>query len=180
MKTNWNRFTMVDGGILIAALGLGVWLATAEVSGRTDHPFQGAETLVIWAVLSVLWAGIFAGPLILVEQLLRGRRSAPSPGEWFWLVPVPLYISFLLFLYGSQNTYLTILYSGNLGLFITLVYVVIQCLFTLAAFVRFVSSVYGKRRDVACRWTDLLGCSVCIYVGPVMAFAVISSLRNIP
>jgi hypothetical protein len=80
IKPTWNQFTSVDGVMLVVALGLGVWLQTAWMSGRTDHPFQRTESLMLWAGLSLLSGGIFAGPVVVIAQLPRGRRTAPSVG----------------------------------------------------------------------------------------------------
>jgi hypothetical protein len=47
VKRTWNRFTLVDGAMLVVASGLGVWPQTSWMSRTTDHPFQRAETLAI-------------------------------------------------------------------------------------------------------------------------------------
>jgi hypothetical protein len=180
MKATWNRFTWVDAGILVAALALGAWLQTSQMSRRTDHPFRRAETLAIWVGSSVVWAGLLAGPLIIGAQFLRGRRTAPSPGEWFWLVPIPLSLTFLAFLYYSESRLARMLFKADVELYVFIIYIFAQSLFSLAAVVRLVSSVLGRRADVACRWTDLVGCSVCSALGPVTAFAIISALRQLP
>jgi hypothetical protein len=180
VKPAWNRFTLVDGVVLVAALGLGVWLQTSWMSRRTDHPFQRAETLVLWAGLSLLQGGVLAGPLVAVAQFLRGRRTAPSAGEWCWLVPIPLYLTFLALLYSGQPGLLQTPLNVDWASCMLLLYASVQGLLSLGALVRLVMSFSRRRPDAACRWTDRLGCLVCAAVGPVMTFLLVSSLRQNP
>jgi hypothetical protein len=70
----------MDGLVLIAAAALGTGLTTGL--GRTDATVRQGM-LVLWAVRSVLLSGAIAGPLVLLAQVVRGRRSPPTWGEWF-------------------------------------------------------------------------------------------------
>src|SRR4051812_45101711 len=91
MTASWSRFTLMDGLILIVACALGIGLETHVM--RMDAGFTRVDPRVVWAASSVLWAGVVAGPLVLTVQRFRGRRPAPSLGEWLWLAPLALYLS---------------------------------------------------------------------------------------
>jgi hypothetical protein len=57
-----------------------------------------------------------------------------------------------------------------------LIFVPLYLLFALAALCRLVFWLIGMRRDVACRWTDILGCAVCALTGPAIALPIIVGL----
>jgi hypothetical protein len=105
--------------------------------------------------------------LVLSSQRFRGRRSAPSLGEWFWLVP------FVLFLTIAWSQ----LFSGP-GSFPFVTCVILQCAFSCAALFRLMGTCFGMNRDVACRWTDFLGCTVCASVGPAIVFAINEAMKQ--
>lgn len=85
MPSNWNRFTLMDSVGLVAAFAIGMGITTHFA--KTDTPLSGVPPELSWAVESVLWAGMVAGPLILMAQAFRGRRSRLSIGEWLWISP---------------------------------------------------------------------------------------------
>jgi hypothetical protein len=189
IRSNWTRFTLMDGIILIAACSIGTYITTrfaqerqiAELQKegslgtliatrftRTDTRNSRPRVAVLWAVSCILWSGVIAAPLVLSSQRFRGRRSAPSPGEWFWLVPLVLF--------------LTIAWSqlfGGPGSFLFITWVMLQCACSCAALFRLVRTFFGMNRDVACRWTDLLGCTVCGSVGPAILFEIYEALKQL-
>jgi hypothetical protein len=59
------------------------------------------------------------------------------------------------------------------------IWVMFQCAFSCAAFFRLVGSFFGMNREVACRWTDFLGCTVCDSVGPAIVFAIYEALKQL-
>ncbi len=188
IRSNWTRFTLMDGIILIAACSLGTYItirfaqetevAELEKEGslgtliatrftRTETQNSRPRVAVLCAVSCVLWSGVIAAPLVLSSQRFRGRRSAPSPGEWFWLVP----LVFFLTIAWSQ------LFGGP-GSFLFITWVMLQCAFSCAALFRLVGTFFGKDRDVACRWTDFLGCTVCASVGLAIVFAIYEVMKQ--
>jgi hypothetical protein len=162
MKDNWSRFTLMDGLVLIAACALGTGVATNLV--RTDDALRHVEMVVVWPVASVLISGVIAGPLVLLDQLFRGRRVAPTWGEWFWLAPALLYVSMCTF---ARSEY---------GVLIVLMSILLQVLCSLIAFCRLVFCRLGMTPEVACRWTEILGCVVCSAIGPAIAYCLTLAL----
>ncbi len=69
MKENWARFTLMDGRLLVAALALGMGFTTLRV---------GTEPAIEWTVSSVISAGVFAGPLILVASGVADGVPRPA------------------------------------------------------------------------------------------------------
>jgi hypothetical protein len=166
MTASWSRFTLMDGLVLIVAFALGMGLATHFMG--TDTAFGRLDPGVVWAVSSVLWAGMVAGPLILTVQRFRGRRPAPSLGEWLWLVPLAFYLPSYAFAQLAVPS-----------LALVFLWVWVQCLLSLAAAVCLVAGVFGMRPGPACRWTDLVGCSVCTAFGPAILFALNEALSQL-
>ena len=146
MKTNWAGFTLMDGIILIAACSVGTYFPTRLKQTDTRNSRSGAD--VEWAVACRRMLRRNRGALILVSQRFRGRRSAPGLGELFWLVPLVLFLTIA----SSQ------LLSGP-GEFFLVTWFMLQCAFSCAALLRLVGTFLGMNRDVACRWTDFLGCT---------------------
>jgi hypothetical protein len=167
IRSNWTRFTLMDGIILIAACSVGTYIATriAQMDARNSSP----RVAVLWAVSCVLWSGVIAAPLVLSSQRLRGRRSAPSPGEWLWLVPLVLSLTV---------AWMLLRFCGP-GSFLLVILVMLQCACSCAALFRLVRTFFGMNRDVACRWTDLLGCTVCGSVGPAILFEIYEALKQL-
>src|SRR5258708_6513567 len=98
MRANCAKFALIDGVILVAAFAIGIYLATHFMRTETDGRFDtNAQPGVDWAVGCILWSGVIAGPLILVGQRIRGRRSCLSWGEWLWLAPLSLYVLVYVF-----------------------------------------------------------------------------------
>jgi hypothetical protein len=169
MQANLGKFTMMDGVTLIAAFAIGICLAThfmrTDTASRFDRIGQASAS---WAVLCFLWSGVIAGPLILSVQRFRGRCCPLSWGEWVWLAPIPLY----LLVYVSQGL-------GELSLGIVFLAVSAQCMLSFSALVWLVIGLFGARPDVACRWTDLFGCFVCLSVGPAIVYSVNQALSQL-
>jgi hypothetical protein len=166
MRGNCSRFTLMDCAVLIAALALGMSFAT--YLARIDTPIRGVPPRVAWAVTAVLWSGAIAGPLILLAQCVRGRRTVPSWGEWLWLTPSSLYLLVL----ASVSL-------GGPGLPLILAWVAVQCLASFTASCRLIASLAGLIPGVACRWTDLLGCSVCTAFGPAILYSVNEAMSHL-
>src|SRR5262249_2062415 len=143
------------------AFALGICLATyfmrTEIDGRFDANGQPSFR---WAVECVLWSAVIAGPLILLWQRFRGRRSPLSWCELLWLAPA--FLSMLVFGFQPFQR------SSEGKLATVILAVLIQCTLSFAGFLRLVSALSGTRQGIACRWTDFLGCSICMTVGPVI------------
>jgi hypothetical protein len=169
MRANLGKFTMMDGVTLVAAFAIGICLAThfmwTDTASRFDRSGQPSAG---WAVSCILWSGVIAGPLILSVQRFRGRCAALSWGEWVWLAPLPLY----LLAYVSQGL-------GELSLGIVFLAIFAQCLVSFFALVLLVIGLFRARPDVACRWTDVLGCFVCMSVGPAIVYSVNQALSQL-
>jgi hypothetical protein len=179
-KPSWDRFTFVDAVTLGAALGLAIWLQTSWMLVRTDQPFQRAEGPAIWAASSLMWGSVFAGPPIVLAHFFRRRRTAPSAGEWLWLVPIPLYLTFLVLLYFGELSIVQSLFGGVWAIGVTLAYISAQSVLSLGAFVRLVRSFSARHTDGARRWADRFGGLVCAVFGPATVFGLIHSLRQTP
>jgi hypothetical protein len=73
MGTNSDKFTLRDGVTLIAAFGLGPFVATHFIRTDTAGQFDNCgQPRIGWAVSCVLWSGVIAGPLILSVPRSRG------------------------------------------------------------------------------------------------------------
>jgi hypothetical protein len=172
MRANCCKFALMDGVILIAAFALGIYFATDFMRTESDGRFDtNAQPCVDWAVGCVLWSGVIAGPLILLGQRFRGRRSRLSWGEWLWLAPLSLYLLVYVFQQYQQ--------SDGPRLVLVVFAVLIQCMLSFAAFLWLVKGLFGTRLDVACRWTDFLGCLVCMTVGPVIIYGLNQALSQL-
>lgn len=155
MRATWDRFTLLDIGILIASVAVG--MALANHFGRVDTPIRGIPTAVVWALKSTICGGMFAGPAILIGQFLRGRRALLGVGEWLWLCPWsvvvialstgPGFIPPILFLLGG---------------------------FSAVAFLYLLSYLVRPKARVACRWTDFFGSLTCILTGSFIIYAVLA------
>jgi hypothetical protein len=169
MGANWGKFTLMDSVTLVAAFALGIFLATHFVRTDTHGRFETrAQLTAEWAVSCVLWSGVIAGPMTLVVQRFRGRRVPPSPGECLWLAPLSLY----LLGYASQIL-------GEASIVLLLLCVSVQCVASIAAFFWLVAGLTGTRPAASCRWTDLLGCSVCMAVGPWILYGLNQALNQL-
>jgi hypothetical protein len=159
----------MDSATLVAAFALGIFLAThfmrTDTHGRIE---TGAQLTADWAVSCILYSGVVAGPMILVLQHFRGRRVPPSPGECLWLAPLSLY----LLGYASQIL-------GEASFILSFLWLIVQCVASIAAFFWLVAGFAGARPDAACRWTDLLGCSVCMAVGPWILYGLNQALNQL-
>ena len=160
METNWGRFSLVDGMLLIAASAIGMAFAT-YINGSDAPQF-------IWALSAVLDGALIAGPLILASQGIRGRRAALSLGECLWLTSLAL----LLATYAMTS----ILPESGREIALVPVWVTGQGLLSIVAFGWLIPGFVTKRPAVECRWTDFLGSSVCAAAGPVLAFIIIDSI----
>jgi hypothetical protein len=89
-------------------------------------------------------------------------------GEWLWLAPFPLY----LLLYAIAR-----LSDGGMAL--ALLGIAAQCSLSLAAVGCLIAGVFGSRSNPVCHWTDLVGCSVCAALGPVIALVINASLSQL-
>lgn len=143
---NWNRFSMLDGMVLIAASAVGMGLVSPAWGSR----------LRFW-VLAAFLAGVIAGPMTLVSQRLRGRRAKLGPGEYFWLSPLLLFLITMLVLSFT---------SEDVGFGFLKVPLLAQCVLSLAAACRFIAGLVTKRPNVGCRWTDSLGSLTCALAAP--------------
>jgi hypothetical protein len=167
MKANWNRFTLMDGVALVAAFALGTRFATHfMLTDMFGLPENRTQPSVEWTVSCVLCSGVIAGPLILLMQRFRGRRSPLSWGEWLWLAP----LSLCLVAYASQRL------GVHFSFYAILDAVLVQCALSAPACILLVGGLLGMRPYVACRWTDLVGCSVCVAVGPLILYIVNQAL----
>jgi hypothetical protein len=166
MRGSSSRFTLMDCAVLFAALALGMSFAT--YLARIDYPIRGVPPRVVWAATGILWSGAIAGPMILLAQYVRGRRTVPSWGEWLWLTPSSLYLLVL----ASVS-----LARPNLPLL--LASVAVQCLVSLAASWRLIAILTRLIPGVDCRWTDLLGCSVCTAFGPAVLYLVNAAMDDL-
>ena len=161
MKTNWGRFSLVDGMILIASSAIGMALP-ANSNGI-------AAPLIIWALSATLCSALIAGPLILASQWIRGRRAALSLGEYLWLSPFVLFLAtyaIASILPGPGLTKVLFWLTGQVGL-------------SLFAFYWLLADFDIKTPAVVCRWTDCLGSSVCLAVTPVLAIVIIDGLNKL-
>lgn len=162
MKGSWARFTLMDGTSLVVAAALG--MSKASSLGRFFDPAGGP---VPWVVSAVLCSGVLACPLVLVSQAIRGRRSMPGLGEWFWLIPPGLFVPLLALKPGTQA-----------HLAHTLGAIEMQCLLSVIALGCLVARFLAPRPHVTCRWTDILGLAVCAAVGPgIFVVLMLSPLR---
>ena len=161
METNWGRFSLVDGMIVIAASAIGMSLAAK--ASEPDLP------RIIWALSAVLYGALIAGPLILASQWIRGRRAVLSPGESLWLSPLVLYLA----------TYAIGLIPSVPGVVVVLLWVAVQVILSVIAFCWLIVGYVAKRPTVECRWTDSLGSSVCAAAGPVLAIVINDGLNRL-
>jgi hypothetical protein len=165
VKSNWARFTLMDAIILIAAFALGTCFVTNDAPwmGRSNRP----RDQVVWAVSCVVVSGAIAAPLVLSSQCFRGRRAALSSGEWFWLVPLALYLTMECWrsLGGSPLTF-------------ELLWLPVQGAFSCVALFGLLRGLFWTRQVTVCRWTDHLGCAVCVSVGLAFLLAVIDRLTR--
>jgi hypothetical protein len=142
---SWRRFTVMDGMLVIVAMALGMtlspWIAGWEVKR---------------AIMGTLEGGIVAGPLLLLGQWLRGRRSALSAGEVLWLVPFAIQVVYVALVVALGTSEI-----GNEEIFVwmivSVVLVAVQAVSTLVALSVLVLGLSKRRSEVACRWTDRLG-----------------------
>jgi hypothetical protein len=163
MRGDCRRFTLMESTVLIAASALG--MSFASYLTRIDTPISGVPPHVVWTGKAVLSSGAIAGPLILLAQYLRGRRTAPSWGERLWLAPSSLYLLTL----ASVSL-------GVPGPPLVLAWVAVQCLASFAASCRLIADLAGLIRGAPGRWTDLLGCSICMAFGPVILYPLYEAL----
>jgi hypothetical protein len=169
----WNRFTLLDAALLIAACAIGFALETNSM--QTEGQAQESHSRAAWAIESAVLSCVVASPLILGAQWFRGRRAKLSLGEWLWLTPLMVATSFF-----ALSLVLGVVRPPVLvPLIIPFSAVWFECLLSLVAFGRLVNGVSGYKPDVSCRWTDTVGCAVCMSVGPAVAFAMNEALSRL-
>jgi hypothetical protein len=167
MNPKWSKFSLIDCVVLVAAFALGMGFY-ANVVRLPDESFESAIAGGIWGIA---FGGVIAGPLIVLTQALRGRRSKLRSGEWHWLVPLGL-VAFPFTPLVSRNPE---------GLYLVLTGIPFQGLHLLVAIVLIFAGFSRREPTVRYTWTDRFGYVVCALSGLPIVFASFFSMsyRNL-
>lgn len=158
----WRRPALADLVLLVAAVALGMACAVRGFRG-TVPPFAPATGSLAGALI--------AGPLLLLGQLLRGRRLPLMLGEWLWLTQGAVIGVGALGLYATP-TGLGYFYQILVGLFWVAIGFV-SVAYSLLALVYLAMRTIGRDENPArLAWTDPVGMLVCLIAGPCAAFLV--------
>ena len=92
-QSGWERFTWLDGLLLLPAVATGVYRAISISTSLTSYPpaSELPQILLLPAMLinAAAIGGMYAGPLVPgCHFIVRKRRQCLLPGEWLWLSPL--------------------------------------------------------------------------------------------
>lgn len=100
---------------------------------------------------------VCAGAVYLAVSGAVGRERRPSPGEWMWVVPLPMYVVAYLGAWTVTGTLQTVIFCswllGQLGL-------------STFAF-------FWVMRPPPVNWNDRIGATVCSLVGSAITWELV-------
>lgn len=166
-QSAWERFTWLDGCLLLPAVATGVYQAissSVSLTGQPAAPEVGQTVLLSLTLINaVSLGGMYAGPLVLgCHFIFRKRRQCLLPGEWLWLSPL-IMAGLCKIIYGSVMAFS----SSNLAPFF-MYYMFIGARVQLSLIALCILCAIGLRtikRRTTFRWTEYLGCFICILNG---------------